>query len=144
MGKKITGVVLAVTGAILAVGTAGAVPVTDGSGQVPSGKKVQTADATTQPKVKQGAAATNVRMAATPGGAVSGSTATEVKVKKDATPSTPTKSELGSQVTVNPAVKQGSTPGGKVSAAQTGKTTSPRVKSGAASGEAVAEYLIKR
>ena len=142
MGKKINGVILGVTGIVLAVGTAGAAPVAQTKGQTPAGKNVQTADATTQPKVKQGAAATKVRMAATPGGAVSGSTATDVKVKKDATPSTPTKSELGSQV--NPAVKQGSVPGGKVSAAQAGKTANPKVKSGAASGEAVAEYLIKR
>jgi hypothetical protein len=143
MGKKITGVVLAVTGVVLAVGTAGAVPVTQTQGQVPSGgKNVQTADATTQPKVKQGAAATGVKVNATPGGAVSGSTATDVKVKTGATPSTPTKETLDSRS--GPTVKQGSTPGGKVGAAQAGQTASPKVKSGAASGGEVAQYLIKR
>lgn len=145
MGKKINGVVLAVTGVILAVGTAGAVPATGTQDPIEGGKNVRTADATVQPKVKQGAAATNVRVNATPGGAVSGSTAAGVKVKKGATPSTPTKSELGSQV--NPTVKQGSTPGGKVGAAQAGnaaKGTNPTVKPGAASGGEVAQYLIKR
>jgi len=142
MGKKITGVVLAVTGVVLAVGTAGAVPVTQTQGKIPAGKNVQTADATTQPKVKQGTPATSVRVNATPGGTVSGSTATDVRIKKGATPSTPTKETLDSRS--GPTVKQGSTPGGKVGTAQAGQTASPKVKSGAASGGEVAQYLIKR
>ena len=145
MGKKINGVILAVTGVALTVGTAGAVPATAAGSQAKAGKNVRTADATVQPKVKQGPAATSVRVNATPGGAVSGSTATDVKIKGGATPSTPTKSELGSQV--NPTVKQGSTPGGKVGAAQAGnaaKGTNPTVKPGASPGGEVAEYLIKR
>ncbi len=146
MGKKINGVVLAVTGVVLAVGTAGAAPVTKTQGQVAAGKNVRTADAATQPKVKQGAAATSVMVNATAGGAVSGSTAADVKVKTGATPSTPTKMELGSQD--SPTIKPGSTPGEKItakSARMTGsEKASPKVKPGAASGDAVAQYLIKR
>ena len=143
MGKKITGVVLGVTGIVLAVGTAGAVPAAQTSvEQAAAGRNVMTADATSQPKVKQGAAGTNVRINDASRGAAS---VTDVKVKKGATPSTPTKLELSSQG--NPTVKQGSTPGGQAGTALAGKATqraNPNVKSGAASGGAVAQEVIKR
>lgn len=134
MGKKIHGVIVAVTGAFLAVGTAGAMPATQADGQIAAGKSVKTADATTQPKVKQGATA------------VSPSTATDVKVKKGATPSTPTKMELGSQ---NPTVKKGATVSDERVAYNATPTVkhgvkNPNVKSGATPGGSTAVELIKR
>ena len=140
MGKKINGVVLAVTGVVLALGTAGAVPAAETNGKLAAGKNVRTTDATTQPKVKQGAAATNVRINATPGGAVSGSTATGVKVKNGATTS-----NGGGGFYAKPTVKQGSTPGEKTQArAVQAPQTNPKVKAGATSGGTVAQELIKR
>ncbi len=111
MGRKISGVILAVTGAVLAVGSAGAAPVEGVQGQIAGGKNVKTADAATQPTVKKGAAA-NVKAGATPGGTVSGSSASGVKVKTGATPSAPAKETLDSRTA--PRVKQGSTPGASV------------------------------